>query len=160
MFKKIAWVLLGLFLIIQFFRPSRTSPVLNPAVDFANVAEPSIEVLSILKNACYNCHSFESKYPWYAQIAPVSWWVANHIEEGREKLNFSEFGNLSRGDRAEVLEEASEEVQEGEMPLSSYTWLGLHPEANLSESQRNLLVQWFNANGGEAVKTENKNGDD
>ncbi|MFN0214828.1 MAG: heme-binding domain-containing protein [Saprospiraceae bacterium] len=160
MFKKIMWVFISLFLLIQIIRPNQKNPAVDPTVDFVNVAKPPTEVFTILKNACYNCHSFESKYPWYAQIAPVSWWISNHIEAGRENLNFSTFGNLPPGEGAEVLGECAEAVQEGEMPLSSYTWLGLHPGANLSESQRNLLVQWLNANGGEGGKSEGNDDDD
>ncbi len=149
MFKKIAWVVVSLFLLIQFIRPDQKNPVVNATIDFQNVANSPAEVLLILRNACYDCHSFETKYPWYTQIAPVSWWLANHIREGREHLNFSEFGKLPPGDRAETLGEAAEAVQEGEMPLPSYTWLGLHPEANLTAAQQRLLVEWLNANGGE-----------
>jgi len=148
MFKKIAWILAGLFLLIQFVRPDQKNPVVDSTLDFQNVAKPPAEVLSILKDACYDCHSFETKYPWYSQIAPVSWWLADHIEEGREHLNFSEFGKLAGEDLAEVMEEIPETVQEGEMPLPSYTWLGMHPEANLTAAQRDVVVQWFNASGG------------
>ncbi|MFN0176479.1 MAG: heme-binding domain-containing protein [Saprospiraceae bacterium] len=154
MLKKIAWSALVLLLLIQFIRPNQTNPLVNASLDFQTVANPPAEVLTSLKNACYNCHSFETKYPWYTQVAPVSWWLANHIEEGRAHLNFSEFDKLSPEDRTEALGECTEVLQEGEMPLPSYTWLGLHPEANLSESQRNYLVQWFNANGGEASNSE------
>lgn len=153
-------VFAGLFLLAQFIRPNQKNPAVDAAVDFQNVANPPAEVMTILKNACYDCHSFETKYPWYARIAPVSWWLADHVQEGREHLNFSTFGQLAAGDRAETLGEAAEEVQEGEMPLSSYTWLGLHPEANLSDAQRNTLVQWFNANGGEGAGVSGEGDED
>ena len=160
MLKKIAWVLAELFLLIQFVRPNQTNPTVDSSVDFQNVAAPPTEVLSIMRNACYDCHSFESKYPWYAQVAPASWWLVSHIEEGREHLNFSEFGKLPPGERAEALGEAAEAIQESEMPLPSYTWFGLHPEANLSSAQRNVLVQWLEANGGEETGRETgKDGD-
>ena len=159
MYKKMIWVLVSLIVLAQFIRPSHKNPAIDATVDFQNVSNPPAEVLTILKNACYDCHSFETKYPWYTQISPVSWWLANHINEGREHLNFSTFGQLASGDRAKALGEAAETVQEGEMPLSSYTWFGLHPEANLSAAQRNTLIQWLNANGGEAGNEE-KGGDD
>lgn len=159
MFKKILWVLAGVILLAQFVRPGREVPAIDAAVDFQNVAAPPAEVLTILKNACYDCHSYETKYPWYAEIAPVSWWLANHVEEGREHLNFSIFGQMAPGDRAEVLGEAAEAVQEGEMPMPSYTWLGLHPDANLSDNQRNTLVQWLNANGEGGNESENAGGE-
>ena len=130
------------------------NPAVDPAVDFKNVAKPPAEVLNLLKIACYDCHSNETRYPWYSKVSPVSWWLANHIQEGREHLNFSEFGRLSVGDQAEALGEAAEAIQEGEMPMSSYTWMGMHPEANLNSTQRSLLLNWLNANGGEAKRSD------
>ncbi|MBK6931741.1 MAG: heme-binding domain-containing protein [Saprospirales bacterium] len=148
--KKIFWLApLGALLAIQFIRPDMSNPPVDPAQDLAQVLQPPTEVQGILKDACYDCHSNETKYPWYSQIAPVSWWLAGHIREGREKLNFSTIGALPAGDRAESMSEAAEAVQEGEMPLNSYTWT--HASARLSDAQRNLLVNWLNANGeGEA----------
>ena len=160
MFKKILWVIAGLFLLAQFVRPNQKNPPVASADDFQNVVNPPAEVLTILKNSCYDCHSFETKYPWYSQVAPVSWWLADHIGEGREHLNFSIFGQLAPGDRAEALGEAAEAVQEGEMPLSSYTWFGLHPEADLSAAQLNTLVQWLNANSGEGNEAGSREKDD
>ncbi len=146
--KKIFWLAIpAALLVIQFFQPDMSNPPVDPAQDIQQVANPPAEVQAILKTACYDCHSNESAYPWYSRISPVSWWVADHINEGREALNFSTFGTLSPGDRAEVLEEAAEKVNEGEMPLNSYTWM--HPEARLTAAQRDLLTGWLNANGGE-----------
>ena len=146
--KKIFWLApLLLLLAIQLIRPNMKNPPVDPAQDLQAVANPPAEVMTVLKAACYDCHSNETKYPWYSQVAPVSWWVANHINEGREKLNFSTFGALSAKDRSEAMEESGEQVQKGEMPMESYTWM--HPEAKLSPDQRKLLEQWFNANGGE-----------
>ena len=145
--KKVVFAFVGLLLAIQLIRPKFNNPPVNSSQDFQNVTQAPAEVVSILKKACYDCHSNETKYPWYAQIAPVSWFLANHINEGREKLNFSTFGTLSAEDRSEALDEAVESIQEGEMPLPSYTWLGLHPEANLSSAERDILLTWFNANG-------------
>lgn len=146
--KKIFWLAIpAALLVIQFFQPDMSNPPVDPAQDIQQVANPPAEVQSILKAACYDCHSNESAYPWYSRISPVSWWVADHINEGREALNFSTFGTLSPGDRAEALEEAAEKVNEGEMPLNSYTWM--HPEARLTAAQKDLLVGWLNASGGE-----------
>ena len=148
--KKILWLAIPAALIaIQLIRPDTTNPPVDPAQDFQQVANPPAEVQTILKSACYDCHSNETKHPWYSQIAPVSWWVTDHVNEGREALNFSTFGMLSPGDRAEALEEASENIREGEMPLPSYTWMGMHPEAKLTAAQRDLLTGWLDANGGE-----------
>jgi hypothetical protein len=105
------------------------------------VLQPPTEVATILKTACYDCHSYETRYPWYNQIVPVSWWLANHVREGREHLNFSTFAAISTGDQAEVLEEAVEEIQKDKMPLDSYTWT--HADARLSAEQKNVLVAWL-----------------
>jgi hypothetical protein len=149
MLRKILWILAGLLLVMQLIRPNQTNPPVDAAADLRQAARPPAEVMTIIKDACYDCHSNETVYPWYSQVAPVSWWVNDHIAEGREKLNFSEFGNLGAEDRAEAMEESAEEVREGKMPLPSYTWLGMHPKANLSDAQRQTLVAWFEANGGE-----------
>lgn len=144
--KKIFWLApLGAFLAIQLIRPEMSNPPVDPGQDFQQVYQPPSDVQAVLKTACYDCHSNETQYPWYSQIAPVSWWLSGHIREGREKLNFSTIGALPAGDRAEALGEAAEAVQEGEMPLNSYTWT--HPGARLSDAQRNMLVSWFEANG-------------
>lgn len=149
--KKIIWLaLLGAVLAIQLIRPDMTNPPVDPAQDFRQVARAPAEVQHLLEVACYDCHSNESKYPWYSQVAPVSWWVVNHIQEGREALNFSTFGALPAKDRTEALEESAEKIQEGEMPLASYTWM--HPEAKLSADQKDVLMQWLNANSGEGAE--------
>lgn len=157
--KKIFWfAALATLIAIQLIRPDTTVIPADPAQDFRQVANPPAEVRAILETACYDCHSNETKYPWYSQVAPVSWWVASHVNEGREALNFSTFGALSTGDRAEALEESAEKIQEGEMPLPSYTWLGMHPEAKLTAVQRDLLTGWLNANGGEGGKEQSPGG--
>lgn len=148
--KYLSWVLfglLGLLALAQFIRPDYSNPPVNPADDIQQVAGVPAEVMTVLRASCYDCHSNETVYPWYSKIAPVSWWVVDHVQEGREKLNFSTFGQLSAGDRAEALEEAGETIQEGEMPLQSYTWM--HPAAQLSAANKSLLLNWLQANGGE-----------
>ncbi|MCB9315099.1 MAG: heme-binding domain-containing protein [Lewinellaceae bacterium] len=158
--KIIGFALLGILVVIQFMRPNRTNPPVDPALDIQQVLQPPADVYAILKDACYDCHSNETQYPWYSQIAPVSWWLVNHIEEGREHLNFSTLGTLALEDRAEIMEEAAEAVQKGEMPLSSYTWT--HPAARLSATQRDLVVTWLNTQsaGEGGVDAHGKNGAD
>ena len=145
MFKKILVLLLLAVVAMQFIRPDRSNPKVNPAEDLAAVANPPADVQAILKKACYDCHSNETVWPWYSNITPVNWFVVNHINEGREKLNFSTFGTLSPADRSEALGEAAEAVREGEMPMSSYVLL--HPEAKLDATQRQNLLNWLQANG-------------
>jgi hypothetical protein len=159
MLKKILGALLIALLLIQFIRPNQDSPQTDQAQSFEQVANPPAEVVSVLKSACYDCHSNETVYPWYSQIAPLSWWLANHIREGREHLNFSEYGQISAEDKGKVKEEIAEVIQKNEMPLSSYTWL--HPEAKLTDAQKNTLIQWANSQsaGQQNGAEENEHGD-
>jgi hypothetical protein len=133
--------LLGLFVLIQFIRPDKSVPSVEASQDICAILAPPAEVATMLKAACYDCHSYQTRYPWYSQIAPVSWWLANHINEGREHVNFNTFGTIPPGDRLELLEECSEVVLDGEMPLRSYIWM--HAEARLGPEQRRLLAEWF-----------------
>ena len=139
--KNVLLILLGVLLLIQFFRIDKTNPPVNPGQDFLQMAGPPAELGTLIKEACYDCHSNETKYPWYTNVQPVAWWVKDHIDEGREHLNFSEWGTYNARKRAHKMEEAVEETKEGEMPLNSYTWA--HASARLSDEQRRQLASWF-----------------
>lgn len=140
--KKILFVLLAIIVIMQFFRIDMENPAVVAENDFIAVTEPDEEVEAILRNACYDCHSNETVYPWYANVAPVSWWLKNHIDEGRGELNFSEWGTYKERRAHHKLEESIELVEKGKMPLSSYTWT--HGDAVLSADQQELLIEFFN----------------
>jgi heme-binding protein len=135
--------LLAIFIVIQFFRIDKTNPPVDPAVDLVKVVKAPVEIADILKTSCYDCHSNESTYPWYTNVAPVSWWVKGHINEAREELNFSEWGSFTLKRQDHKLDELVEEIEEGEMPLSSY--LLIHGEARLSAEQRTQLTAWAKA---------------
>ena len=125
--------------------------------DFIAQSNPPAEVESILRNACYDCHSFETTYPWYSNIAPVSWWVADHIEHGREHLNFSVWRRYELKRKKHKIEECWEEVEKGEMPLEDYLYT--HDDAVLSDEEKSLLIEWFKslyAESEEAISTEEK----
>jgi len=139
--KKVLWMSLGVLLLIQLIRIDKTNPPINPAVDFEPVVKPPQDVMAIIKQACYDCHSSETRYPWYSNVAPVSWWLKHHINEAREHFDFSSLGQFQGAQLAEILADASKVVEAGEMPLSSYTWM--HPQARLSAEQRKRLVQWM-----------------
>jgi hypothetical protein len=141
MFKKILLGLAVIFIIIQFFRIDRSVPEIDPNKDFLTIHTPTSEVGMIIKETCYDCHSYQTKYPWYSNIAPVSWWLKDHIEEGREELNFSTWADYNTRRADHKLEEAVEMVLNEEMPLPSYTYA--HWDANLSEDQREALANWF-----------------
>jgi len=127
-------VLLGL---AQLIPVNRT----NPPVESEVPASP--EVREILQRACYDCHSNETRWPWYARVAPISWLVAYDVSSAREKMNFSRWNQYDAKERAEHLEESWEEVEEGHMPLFIYP--PLHPEARLSDADRELLRVWATA---------------
>lgn len=141
--KKILFGLLAVVVIIQFFRIDKTNPPVNRALDIMNVVPVPPEIKSILKTSCYDCHTNETVYPWYTNVAPVSWWIKNHIDDGRDELNFSEWGNYSLRRKDHKLDEIVEMIDEEEMPLPSY--LIAHGDARLNAEQKALLVDWAKA---------------
>lgn len=141
--KKIAIGLGVTFVIIQVIRIDKSTPATEPANDFITMTTANPEIAGILKTSCYDCHSNESTYPWYTNIAPVSWWIKHHINEGREELNYSEWGTYSARRMDHKLKESVEMIEENEMPMSSYTLM--HSEAALSSEQKEKLINWFNS---------------
>jgi len=134
-------VLAVAFVIAQFFPIDKTNPPFDEKDDFINIVQPPQAIATMLKNACYDCHSHQSKYPWYTSIAPVSWWIQGHIDHGREHFNLSKWGQYDAEKKAHKLEECFELVEGTEMPLLSYL-IG-HPEARMSKDERAELVAWF-----------------
>jgi uncharacterized membrane protein len=141
MLHKIGLGLLAIFGLIQFIRPDYDNPPADPTADYLAQTTPPSEVGQLIKASCYDCHSHHTRYPWYAQVAPASWWIAHHVEEAREHLNFSTWTAYDAEKKAHKLEECAEEVREKHMPLRSYP--PLHPEARLSDEQRERLAAWF-----------------
>ncbi len=141
-----------LLLAMQFVSTREDVEPANSNQDFISVLNPPIEVAEIMKSACYDCHSNETTYPWYSNVAPVSWWVNHHVEEGREHLNFSIWSTYPQKKAIHKLEEFYEEVEEGEMPLSSYTWM--HAEAKLTDAQKETLLNWVISIPGVAEELE------
>lgn len=139
--KKILYSLVGLFVLIQFIRPTRNSSD-DRTYDISTKYEVPVEVGSILSVACLDCHSNKTTYPWYAEVQPVGWFLNMHVTDGKGDLNFSAFTQLPLAVQNHKFEEVIEMVKEGEMPLASYTYLGLHAEANLTSEQRQLIVDW------------------
>jgi hypothetical protein len=127
-------VAVAAIVLIQFIPVTRT----NPPVE-EEIAVPA-EVERVLERSCYDCHSFESRWPWYAQVAPASWFVTRHVNEAREHMNFSTWNRYDAEKRADHIEEIGEEVGEGKMPLKSY--LLLHRGARLSEADRANIDRW------------------
>ncbi|MCK0162196.1 heme-binding domain-containing protein [Allomuricauda sp. F6463D] len=138
--KKIAIALLIVLVGMQFLRPEKNISEGDYVTAFENEAKPSQEVKKILKTACYDCHSANTEYPWYNNIAPVSYWLADHIEDGKKHLDFSSWTSYDTKKKDHKLEELIEEVKEGNMPLNEYTWT--HSDAKLTEDEVSVLVAW------------------
>lgn len=142
--KRLLLAILLVFVVMQIIPRDRPDGShLAPEAHMAYSLQPPADVQQLLEVACYDCHSYETTYPWYSKIAPVSFWIDHHIEEGREHVNFAEWASYDPKDQAHMMEECAEEVLEGEMPFNSYTWL--HSEAALSNAQRQRLAEWFNS---------------
>lgn len=124
------------FIAIQFVPVERTNP---PAT--APLKDPP-QVLAVLRQSCYDCHSNETRWPWYSQIAPVSWLVAKDAREGRERLNFSHWENYSAEELSALTAEIAEQTQKGGMPLPIY--LLMHPQAKLKPEDLSIIKEWTN----------------
>lgn len=131
------------FVGIQFVRPDRT----NPPIVEADTLEASMQVPeqvdAILNRSCVDCHTNKTQYPWYSNIAPVSWWLGNHISDGRRHLNLSIWNTYTAKRKAEKLGEICDQVESGEMPLPSYLWI--HRYAVLKEGEAKTLCDWTEA---------------
>lgn len=123
----------------------------NPPVA-ADIDTPA-EVKTILRRSCYDCHSNETRWPWYSRVAPFSWLVSYDVAKGREELNFSTWSQLSTREQVEMLEETWEAVSEGEMPLWYY--LPAHPDARIRASDREVLQAWIRSGTG-GVRAERR----
>ncbi len=145
MLKKIL-VGLGVVLVaIQLIRPERNLSD-DRTYDVSTKYAVPEDVKQILAVACNDCHSNKTEYPWYANIQPVAWFLDHHVTDGKRHLNFSNFTSRSVAYQNHKFEETIEMVKEGEMPLASYTYLGLHAGANLTEPQKQSLINWAQAN--------------
>lgn len=138
--KLISRILLIAFITIQFFRPKKNVSAEIGPKDITTLYPVEGQVKTILAKACNDCHTNNTNYPWYSNIQPVAWWLADHIEEGKQHLNFSEFAGYSLRKQFHKLEEVVEQVKEKEMPLNSYTWV--HRDANLTQEERVALTGW------------------
>jgi len=136
-FKYTALAVVLFLVAAQFIRPELTNPPVNPDATFEAIAKPQPAAASIMKRACYDCHSNNTVWPWYSQVAPVSWLVADDVNEGRAHLNFSEWGLLGPEVSQKRLEAVCKEVKGGEMPLMQY--LLIHSEAKLTPEEINTV---------------------
>ncbi|QGY42510.1 cytochrome C [Maribellus comscasis] len=141
--KRLLRILLIVFvvgaIVIQFFRPEKNLGTSTPDHIFEKEQIPE-NVKTILKNACMDCHSDQTNYLWYHNIVPVAWMINDHIVEGKDELNFSEWGQLDTFDKIGALEEICREVERKKMPIKAY--VQMHKEARLTEEQVAALCAW------------------
>jgi hypothetical protein len=143
--KVLKWLGLGLIcllVIAQFYRPAKTNPTLQQSMTIDAHTQMSPEVDAILDRSCHDCHSNRTRWPWYSHVAPVSWFVIDHVNHGRSHLNLSEWGRYDNNEAANQLRNMCREVKAGVMPLNSY--LLVHRNAKLSEKDINVLCEWTN----------------
>ena len=139
--KKIVLFLGIVFVGIQFIPTKRNLSDAVLASDFMQTYELPKTLETKIKVSCYDCHSNNTAYPWYNKIQPVAWFLENHIEEAKEELNFSEFGNYSTRKKKSKLKSIISQIKDDEMPLSSYTLM--HTDAKLSVNEKNELIKWM-----------------
>lgn len=158
MLKKILKILVVAlfigFVAIQFVRPEKTNPPVNPSETMQAAMQVPENVQTVLKRSCSDCHSHETVYPFYSNIAPISWQVIDHINDGRKHLNFSVWNTYEAKKKKRKLEEICEQLQSGEMPMSQYTLI--HREAIVSADDIKIVCDWTTAEVEKIIKNEVK----
>ena len=137
------WILGGAAVVaagMLLINPRLTNPPVEPGHDLLATNPPPAEIAGLLRGACYDCHSFETQWPWYSHVAPVSWWLVEHVKDGRKRLNFSNWPHENSKIAVRWLDRISESVGSGEMPFPNYD--RMHPAARLTQAQRDQLVHW------------------
>lgn len=140
MLKKIAWALLASLVIIQFIHPKKNKSEGQQPNYIGNRYEVPLDVQSIMAKACNDCHSNNTRYPWYANFQPIHWWLDDHIRDGKKEVNYDEYTQRSLRYQYHKMEETIEMVKEGKMPLNSYTWT--HKDAKLTAEEKAKLTAW------------------
>lgn len=140
--KKIILFFGVVFIAIQFIQPARNKSGQVLSTDFVKLYAVPDSLHVILKNACYDCHSNNTVYPWYANVQPTAWIMARHIKNGKDKLNFSDFGSYTGRRQISKLKDIANQIKDDEMPISSYRMM--HTKANLTEDEKALIMDWMN----------------
>ena len=141
--KKIVFGCLFVLVGIQFIPTTRNQNSNVLPTDFMNTFNVPIEFRQMIKTSCYDCHSNNTKYPWYNKFQPVSWLLENHIKEAKAELNFSEFGEYSKRRQRSKLKSIINQIKEDEMPLFAYKLM--HPKAKISEEGKSELLEWLSS---------------
>jgi hypothetical protein len=138
--KGILWLIVIALIVAQFFHLDKNVSATPAENHISKVFSVPVDVQNILEKSCNDCHSNNSHYYWYMSVQPVEWWLAEHIEDGKDEINFDEFASYSLRRQFHKLKEIKEQVEEDEMPISSYTLV--HSEAKLSAEQKQTLIKW------------------
>ncbi len=149
--KVIAIVLVAAFVAVQFYRPDKANPPIVEVETLAATVKVPENVAAILKRSCNDCHSNEAVYPWYSNVSPFSWLLAEHIEDGRRHLNFSAWETYDAQKKRRKLDEICEQVETGEMPYDQYLWI--HRDAKLSADDVKLLCDWAAAEKAKLIES-------
>jgi Haem-binding domain len=137
--KSLLAILIG-FVAIQFVQPARNANGQVLATDITKTLRVTDSVQIILKTACYDCHSNNTNYPYYAYIQPIGWLLNNHIQEGKKQLNFSDFGSMTKRRQESKLKSIVSQVKDDAMPLPAY--IKLHKNAVLTKEAKEILINW------------------
>ncbi|MBE0649752.1 MAG: heme-binding domain-containing protein [Bacteroidales bacterium] len=137
---KLVGVLVALFLLIQLIPNKRPAVTMDNPSDLIQNTKMPPQVARMIQTSCYDCHSMETKYPWYDKMAPATWLVYRDIRVGRRKLNFSDWTKLSTAEKLKALNHIGEEVGSGDMPFLPYAII--HKKARLNKEQRKIIVDW------------------
>jgi hypothetical protein len=128
---------------IQLIRPARTNPPTDPSRTLASAAGVPHETAAVLERACRDCHSNETRWPWYSNVAPISWLVIDHVNHGRRHFNYSEWAKYERTEKERLLKALCTLPRQGEMPMPSYAWM--HRDATLADADVLALCGWVEA---------------
>ena len=139
MIKKILISLLVALIVLQAFRPAKNLSG-DRSKDISTFYKVPTEVQTILDRSCADCHTNKTNYPWYSEVQPISWWLSDHVNDGKKHFNLNNFANLRIAVQNHKLEELIDEIKEGEMPLESYTLI--HTNAKLSDDEKVLVTNW------------------
>lgn len=138
--KLAALLIIAILIILQFFQPEKNQGSIRQESDLIVVASVPDSLSKILITSCYDCHSNRTEYPWYNRISPVSWYLYKHVSEGKEGLNLSEFGSLSKAEKIGALSDLYDAIEAGTMPLQSY--MLIHRDARMSQEEIDALLDW------------------
>lgn len=140
--KWIVIIVVVVFIVMQFYRPAKTNPPIDQTQTIEAHTQMTPQVAAILDRSCNDCHSNKSRWPWYSNVAPVSWFVIDHVNDARKDLNFSEWSKRDKDRQGRKLQQICDEVTSGAMPLTSYT--PMHPGSALSPADIKTLCDWTN----------------